>query len=69
MCRNNFGTAFPSVSRSLNRVVTEQLNYPVITVETLRSDDLEERISEQLSVVGFFLDYFGMGEVKEAEEK
>lgn len=60
VCRNNFGTAFPGVSRSLNRVVTEQLNYPVITVETLRSDDLEERISEQLSVVGFFLDYFGL---------
>lgn len=69
VCRNNFGTAFPGVSRSLNRVVTEQLKYPVITVETLRSDDLEERISEQLSVVGFFLDYFGMGEVNEAEEK
>ena len=60
VCRNNFGTAFPGVSRSLNRVVTEQLKYPVITVETLRSDDLEERISEQLSVVGFFLDYFGL---------
>lgn len=68
VCQNNFGTAFPGVSRSLNRVVTEQLKYPVITVETLCSDDLEERISEQLSVVGFFLDYFGIGEVKEAEK-
>ena len=45
---------------SLNRTVTEQLGIPVITVETLRAEPLEQRVQNQLELVQFILDNFGL---------
>lgn len=45
---------------SLNRVVTEELEIPVITVETLRTEPLAQRVQNQLELVEFVLEYYGM---------
>lgn len=45
---------------SLNRVVTEELGIPVITVETLRAEPLAQRVQNQLELVEFVLKHYGM---------
>lgn len=45
---------------SLNRVVTEELGIPVITIETDRGDALTERVQKQLVIVGFILNWYGL---------
>ena len=45
---------------SLNRTVTEALGIPVITVETLRADPLAQRVQNQLELVEFVLEHYGM---------
>lgn len=45
---------------SINRVVTEELGIPVITVETCREEELECRIKKQLAIAGFILKYLGI---------
>lgn len=45
---------------SLNQTVTEQLGIPVITVETLRAEPLEQRVQNQLELTQFVLDNFGL---------
>jgi len=45
---------------SLNRVVTEELGIPVITVETLRAEPLAQRVQNQLEMVEFVLEYYEM---------
>ena len=45
---------------SLNRVVTQELGIPVITVETLRAEPLAQRVQNQLELVEFVLGYYGM---------
>ena len=45
---------------SLNRVVTEELGIPVITVETLRAEPLAQRVQNQLELVEFTLERYGM---------
>ncbi len=45
---------------SINRVVTEALGIPVITVETSREEPLERRIENHLEIVGYILDYYGL---------
>lgn len=45
---------------SLNRVVTEDLGIPVITVETLRTEPLSQRVQNQLELVAFALEHYGM---------
>ncbi len=45
---------------SLNRVVTEELGIPVITVETLRTEPLARRVQNQLELVEFVLKHYGM---------
>lgn len=45
---------------SLNRTVTEELGIPVITVETLRAEPLAQRVQNQLELVEFALEYYGM---------
>lgn len=45
---------------SLNRTVTEELDIPVITVETLRTEPLAQRVQNQLELVEFVLKYHGM---------
>ena len=45
---------------SLNRVVTEELDLPVITVATLRTEPLAQRVQNQLELVQFVLGHYGM---------
>lgn len=45
---------------SLNRVVTQELGIPVITVETLRAEPLAQRVQNQLELVEFVLGHYGM---------
>lgn len=45
---------------SINRVVTEELGIPVITVETYREEELECRIEKQLALARFILEYLGI---------
>ena len=52
-----YGSAPPG---SINRVVTEELGIPVITVETFREEVLEQRIENQLEIAGWILKYYGL---------
>ena len=45
---------------SINRIVTEELNIPVITIETFRGEKLDQRIENQLAMVEFILTDYGM---------
>lgn len=45
---------------SINRVVTQELQIPVITVETFREEELEQRIENHLEIVGFILEFYGL---------
>ena len=40
---------------SINRTVTEQLEIPAITVETLRTEPLAQRVRNQLEIVQYVL--------------
>lgn len=56
----NFTVVGPGVKRSINRTVSDLLNIPIVTVETLRSEDIEHRIQNQLAVIDFCLKYYNM---------
>ena len=45
---------------SLNRVVTQELGIPVITVETGRDEELDRRVERQIAVVEFILSWYDM---------
>ena len=45
---------------SLNRVVTEELGVPVITIETGRDGELSQRVEQQLAIVEFVLSWYDM---------
>lgn len=45
---------------SVNQVMTLELSIPTITVETLRSEPLAQRVGNQLEVVEFALEHYGM---------
>lgn len=47
---------------SLNRVVSEELNIPVVTIETDRGEALEVRVQKQLDAVQFILDWYAAKE-------
>lgn len=50
----------PGPIGSLNNTVTTTLGIPTITVETYRGYPLERRISDQLDIVEYVLNYYGM---------
>ena len=50
----------PGPIGSINNTVSTQLKIPVITVETYRGYPLERRIGDQLDIVEYVLDYYGM---------
>ena len=60
LCSNPLTLYSSPPAGSLNRVVTDQLGIPVITVETLRTEPLEQRVQNQLELVEFALEYYGM---------
>lgn len=47
-------------SGSVNQTVAQQLDIPAITVETLRSEPLAQRVRNQLDLVEFILEYYDM---------
>ena len=47
-------------SGSVNHTVVTQLGIPAITVETLRSEPLSQRVNNQLEIAEFVLAYYGL---------
>lgn len=47
-------------SGSVNQTVTDTLGIPTITVETLRSEPLSQRVGNQLEIVEFVLEYYAL---------
>lgn len=45
---------------SVNRIVTEKLGIPVLTIETDRSEELTQRIEKQVKVVRFIFTYLNL---------
>lgn len=45
---------------SINRVITERLGIPVITIETFREEELEQRIENHLEIAEFIMKYYGL---------
>lgn len=45
---------------SVNRIVTENLGIPVMTVETFREDPLKVRVRNHLEITEFVMEYLGM---------
>ena len=45
---------------SINRTATEQLEIPAITVETLRTEPLAQRVRNHLEIVQYVLQYENM---------
>lgn len=60
ICSMPFDYYGPGPDGSINRTITEQLNIPVITVETFRGYEMEDRISDQLDIIQYVLRYYGM---------
>jgi len=55
-----FGYTGPGPAGSLNSTVSNQLNIPIITVETFRGFRIERRVSDQLTIVQYTLEYLGL---------
>ena len=47
-------------SGSVNETVTNRLGIPTITVETLRAEPLSQRVQNQLEIVEFVFEYYGL---------
>lgn len=60
LCGREYALTTPGVEKSFNRVVSDQLEIPVITVETWRALDIEVRVKEQKDIVVFCLNHIGM---------
>ena len=60
LCHNEYGYNGPGPKGSLNREVTDLLGIPTITIETFRGFDIVRRVSDQLQVVQFVLQYLNM---------
>lgn len=50
----------PGPEGSVNNTITNTLHVPVITVETFRGYEMAERIGDQLAVVQYVMNYYGM---------
>lgn len=60
LCSERFNFFSPGPEGSINRTVTQQLDTPVLTVETYRGYSLERRIGDQLAIVEYVLTYYGL---------
>lgn len=60
ICSGPFVENGPGPVGSLNNVVTTELGVPVITVETFRGYDIHQRVSDQLDIVEYVLNYKDM---------
>lgn len=60
LCSMPFRYFSPGPEGSVNRSISEGLHIPVVTVETYRGYQMEERISDQLAIVQYVLQQYGM---------
>lgn len=60
LCANPLVLYGSPPSGSVNHTVVEQLGIPAITVETLRSEPLSQRVRNQLEIVEFVFNYYGL---------
>ena len=60
LCSERFNFYGPGPIGSINNTVTTELGIPTITVETYRGYELERRIGDQLDIVQFVLEYYGL---------
>lgn len=60
ICSMPFSYYSPGPEGSVNRTISESLKIPVVTVETYRGYQMEERISDQLAIVQYVLRQYGM---------
>lgn len=60
LCANPLVLYGSPPSGSVNHTVVEQLEIPAITVETLRSEPLSQRVRNQLEIVEFVFEYYGL---------
>lgn len=61
-----FGLTSPGVTGSFNRTVTDKLGIPVLTTETWRKLEVPHRIDQQIEIVNFCLNYYGVIELPES---
>ncbi|MBO4873540.1 MAG: succinylglutamate desuccinylase/aspartoacylase family protein [Lachnospiraceae bacterium] len=60
LCSNAFSSNGPGPKGSINNTVANELGIPVITVETFRGFPIERRVSDQLAIVQYALEYVEM---------
>lgn len=60
LCSEPFNFFGPGPIGSINNTVATNLKIPAITVETYRAYELERRVDDQLAVLGYVLNYYGM---------
>lgn len=60
VCSRPFHSDSPGKVGSINRVITEEAKIPVMTIETFRGYQMDNRISDQLAVCEYVLRYFNM---------
>lgn len=61
LCSEPFNFFGPGPIGSINNTVATNLAIPAITVETYRGYVLERRVEDQLAILGYVLNYYGMG--------
>lgn len=60
LCSERFNFYGPGPIGSINNTVTTELGIPTVTVETYRGYELERRIGDQLDIVEYVLEYYGI---------
>lgn len=60
ICSQPFAESGPGPEGSINHEVTMELGIPSVTVETFRGFDIRNRVSDQLEIVEYVLEYKGM---------
>ena len=60
LCSEPFQYFSPGPAGSVNQTVTKQLGIPTVTVETFRGYPMEQRIGDQLAIVQYVMNYYGL---------
>lgn len=60
ICSQPFDMWSPGPEGSINNTISTQLKIPVITVETFRGYQMEQRIADQLDIIQWVLHYYKM---------
>lgn len=60
ICSMPFDCYSPGPKGSINNTISTKLKIPTLTVETYRGYEMETRISDQLDIVQYVMNYYGM---------